>query len=94
MKVVQNQRFEDATIRLDDFHFVSCRFEACVLVYSGAAEFGLTNNCFAEDCTFRVDGVAASTIKALQALFANGEWGQQMVLQTLQDAVPEIDKLH
>ena len=94
MKVLRNRSFRSRTVKLDDYHYDNCRFESCVFVYAGEASFSLTNSLIDEDCAFRLDGVAAKTMKAMRALYSNSEWGRQMILNTLQDAVPALNKRH
>ena len=94
MKVVKNRAFHLKTVRLDDHHFDNCRFELCVFVYAGTAGFTLTNSLIDEDCELRLDGAAAETMKAMQALYSNSEWGQQMILNEFRNGVPELNKRH
>lgn len=94
MKVFRNRSFRFRTVKLDDHHYDNCRFESCVFVYAGTANFSLTNSLIDEDCGFRLDGVAAKTMKAMQALYSNSEWGRQMILNSLQDVVPALEKRH
>jgi len=94
MKVFRNRSFRSRTVKLDDYHYDNCRFESCVFVFAGTASFRLTNSLIDEDCAFRLDGVAAKTMKAMQMLYSNSEWGRQMILESLQAAVPGLHKRH
>lgn len=94
MKVVKNRSFHNMTVRLDDHHYDNCRFELCVFVYAGTARFTLTNSLIDEDCALRLDGTAADTMKAMQTLYSNSEWGQEMILNELRDIVPELSRRH
>ena len=94
MKVIRNRAFHYKTVKLDDHHFDNCRFELCVFVYTGTSEFALTNSLIEESCALRLDGMAAETMKAMRALYSNSEWGQQMVLNKLQNNIPEREKRH
>ena len=94
MKVIRDRPFVSKTIPLDNHHFDNCRFESCIFVYSGTANFGLTNSQIADNCEFQLDGVAASTMKVMQSLYSTSEWGKRVILRTLEDAVPAFDRLH
>ena len=94
MKVFRNRSFRHRIVKLDDNHYDNCRFESCVFEYAGTASFSLTRSLIDEDCAFRLNGIAAKTMQAMQALYSNSEWGRQMILDTLQDVVPVPEKRH
>lgn len=79
MAELKNQTFSDQTVDMDGNTYDGCKFERCVLRYSGNRSVQL-NGCRFEGCTLSLDGAAANTIGYLAAIHQGlGDWGKNNV---------------
>jgi hypothetical protein len=62
----RDNKFRNATIRLDDQEFHKCVFDQCTIVYAGGPVV-LKDNVFT-DCKYAFEGAAARTIYFLQSM--------------------------
>jgi hypothetical protein len=62
----RENKYHNATIRIDDQEFHKCVFDHCTIVYGGGS-LVLKDNEF-KDCKYSFDGAAARTIYFLQTM--------------------------
>jgi len=71
MVTITNQAFRDETLSVDGNEYVGCTFTDVVFVYGGGALPTFTK-CLFSDVALQFEGAAASTLKFLNGLAANG----------------------
>jgi len=81
--IAKGQTFTKIKIALDGAHFDNCKFERCILVYSGLLPVTLQSNSFS-DCRWEFNGPAANTVGFMQALHKGG--AKELIERTL-DAI-------
>jgi hypothetical protein len=81
--IAKGETFSNAKIALDGAYFENCKFERCILVYSGLLPVTLQNNNFI-DCRWEFSGPAANTVGFMQALHKGG--AKELIERTL-DAI-------
>ncbi len=81
--IAKGQTFTNTKIALDGANFDSCKFDRCVLVYSGLLPVTLQSNSFV-DCRWEFSGPAANTVGFMQALYNGG--AKELIERTL-DAI-------
>ena len=94
MEKIEGKSISNQDVALDGRHYEDCTFTSCTFIYAATDRFGLNNNSIANDCRFLFIGAASDTLNTLKALYSAGDWGRVAVLNTLQDIVPDIKKLH
>jgi len=60
---VENQKYENVDLSLDNQYFSYCDFEACNFLYSGAPL--VMNNCNVKNCAWTLQGNAAILVESL-----------------------------
>ena len=74
-----NVSYNHETVALDGEAFSACEFRACRLVYSGG-EPPRFDDCRIEDCEWKLEGAAASTLAHLRAMWNAGAKGPVQAL--------------
>ena len=65
METVENRKFQDETVNLDQTRFVRCSFEGCVLAFSGErCEWHETTF---SNCEIALRGTASNVLQVLRA---------------------------
>jgi hypothetical protein len=67
----ERETYQDAEIDLDGNAFVESIFERCTLVFQGTGAITL-EACLFNDCRWRFDGYAKSTLGFLNSLYNGG----------------------
>ena len=71
METITNKAFRDETISVDGKTFAGCTFNEVTFVYGGG-ELPTFADCLFDDVGLQFEGAAASTLKFLNGLAANG----------------------
>lgn len=79
---VENQRFRNERVMLDNHHYIRCTFDDCDLVFTGTGQVGLTGNEL-NNCRWLFDGPAAQTLAFLKGLYHGG--GRDLVEAWISD---------
>ena len=82
MAQYRNQKFADQEIHVDGNEYHDCRFDNCVLVYSGGQLPKITGCSFARP-KWRFSGAAADTLLLMSQLYHGGF--QPIIEKTLQN---------
>jgi hypothetical protein len=69
--IAADQTFKGATIFIDGGAFARCKFEGCILVFSGLIPAHL-EGCYFNNCKWEFAGPAANTFGFLATLYAAG----------------------
>ena len=70
--IANGQTFTNLRISLDGSVFKGCKFEGCVLVFSGILPISLENNSFDPACRWEFRGPARETLMFMHALYRAG----------------------
>jgi hypothetical protein len=82
---IENQTFEDQTVRLDGNQYSQCKFRRCVLQYGGS-EIPELENCEFHECSWSFTEAAARTVQFMTALYHGaGQGGRELIEQTFEN---------
>lgn len=81
LEIVENQKFIEERITLDNKHFKNCIFEKTIMVYSGTGPVGLTGCNFFE-AKWQFEGPAQETLKFLAGLYHGAGEGGKILVET------------
>lgn len=70
--IANGQTFTNLRISLDGSIFKGCKFEGCILVFSGVLPISLENNSFDPACRWEFRGPARETLMFMNALYRAG----------------------
>jgi hypothetical protein len=74
------QHFKNIKISLDGGTFKDCKFETCVLIFSGVLPVTMTGNSFT-DCAWEFAGAARNSVDFMRALYTGG--GRDLIEGTI-----------
>ena len=80
--IADKMKFKGKKIVLDGGSFYHCKFDGCILVFSGLLPVTLDNNSF-NNCSWEFSGPASDTIAFMTALYASG--AKDLIENTLQN---------
>lgn len=79
---VEDQTFEDDTIRIDGNTYVRCTFQGCTFLFSASEPFGF-DDCRFDRCACAFSGAAKLTVQFMDAIYS-----AQVYEKGLADALP------
>lgn len=89
----ENRVFNKESIALSGNEYHHCKFIECDMQFSGIGNVALTHNEF-NSCRWTFIGPASETISFMKAMYRMGGGGKELILATLYQIAPELDRKH